>query len=196
MVYAGAPHPIAEDGPLAPAGPYALSKLAQEQLARRASGEDGIDVVITRSFNHTGPGQRPTFAAPGMARQIAMIEAGQSEAVVRVGNLAAQRDLTDVRDTVDAYIALMAQGTSGEIYNVASGVGRPIQAVLDGLVSRARVPIRVETDPALLRAGDIPVLVGDPAKLRQATGWQPRIPFDRTLDDLLEYWRAVVDRGV
>jgi GDP-4-dehydro-6-deoxy-D-mannose reductase len=131
-----------------------------------------------------------------MARQIAMIEAGQSEAVVRVGNLAAQRDLTDVRDTVDAYIALMAQGTSGEIYNVASGVGRPIQAVLDGLVSRARVPIRVETDPALLRAGDIPVLVGDPAKLRQATGWQPRIPFDRTLDDLLEYWRAVVDRGV
>jgi GDP-4-dehydro-6-deoxy-D-mannose reductase len=192
MVYAAAEQPISEDGVLAPASPYALSKLAQEQLALRASVEDGLDIVITRSFNHTGPRQRPTFAAPGMARQIALIEAGQAEPVMRVGNLAARRDLSDVRDTVRAYVALMERGRGGEIYNVATGAGRPIQAVLDGLLARARLSIRVETDPALLRAADVPVLVGDPAKLRQATGWQPEISFERMLDDLLAYWRAAV----
>jgi GDP-4-dehydro-6-deoxy-D-mannose reductase len=192
MVYAASERPIDEAGALAPASPYALSKLAQEQLALRAGAEDGLDVVITRSFNHTGARQRPSFAAPGMARQIARIEAGQADPVMRVGNLAARRDLSDVRDTSRAYIALMERGRGGEIYNVATGTGRPIQAVLDCLLLRARVPIRVETDPALLRAADVPVLVGDPAKLHQATGWQPEISFDRMLDDLLTYWRATI----
>ena len=104
--------------------------------------EDGLDVVVTRSFNHTGPRQTPAFAAPSMARQIALIERGQIEPVIKVGNLDAHRDLTDVRDVVRAYAALMKSGTAGVVYNVASGVGRSIRSVLDALVSRSRVPVR------------------------------------------------------
>lgn len=192
-LYAPSNLPLHEDSPLAPASPYALSKLAQEQLALRAVREDGVDVIVTRSFNHTGPRQSPEFAAPAMARQIALIERGGVEPVINVGNLSAQRDLTDVRDTVRAYALLMEKGVPGTIYNVASGIGRPMQAVLDALIRRARVPVEVRTDPARLRPSDIAVLIGDPGRLRAATGWAPRIDFDRMLDDLLEYWRAAVD---
>jgi GDP-4-dehydro-6-deoxy-D-mannose reductase len=190
-VYAPSEAPIAEDHAIAPASPYALSKLAQEQLALRAGAEDGLEVIVTRSFNHTGPRQQPTFVAPSIARQIALIERGEIEPVIRVGNLDAQRDLLDVRDAVRAYAALVGAGTPGTVYNVASGVGRPVREVLDALVSRARVPIRIETDTERLRANDIPVLIGDSSRLRDATGWQPAIPFDRMLDDLLAYWRGL-----
>lgn len=193
-VYAASDTPITEQHPLAPASPYALSKLAQEQLALRAAVEDGVEVIVSRSFNHTGPRQQPSFVAPSIARQIALIERGELEPVIRVGNLDAQRDLTDVRDTVRAYAALMTSGIPGTVYNVASGVGRPVRAVLDALVARARVPIRVETDPSRVRAKDIPVLIGDASRLRAATGWEPRIPFDQTIDDLLDYWRGVRPR--
>jgi GDP-4-dehydro-6-deoxy-D-mannose reductase len=188
-VYAAAPDPIPEDHPFAPSSPYALSKLAQEQLALRAADEDGLDIIVTRSFNHTGPRQTTSFVAPAIARQIALIECGKAEPVVRVGNLDALRDLMDVRDTVRAYAALMSAGTPGTAYNVASGVGRPIRSVLEALLSRARVAIRVETDPARMRPSDVPVLVGDAARLRRDTGWQPSISFDRMVDDLLAYWR-------
>ena len=190
-VYAPSTGPISEDDRLGPASPYALSKLAQEQLALSAGAEDGIDVIVTRSFNHTGPRQKPSFVAPSIARQIALIERGAQEAVIRVGNLDAQRDLMDVRDVVRAYAQLMTAGTPGTAYNVASGVGRPVRVLLDALLARARVPIRVETDPERLRASDIPILVGDSARLRQATGWQPQISFDQMMDDLLAYWRGV-----
>jgi GDP-4-dehydro-6-deoxy-D-mannose reductase len=189
-VYAAAPDPIPEDHPFAPSSPYALSKLAQEQLALRAADEDGLDIIVTRSFNHTGPRQTTSFVAPAIARQIALIECGKAEPVVRVGNLDALRDLMDVRDTVRAYAALMSAGTPGTAYNVASGVGRPIRSVLEALLSRARVAIRVETDPARMRPSDVPVLVGDAARLRRDTGWQPSISFDRMVDDLLAYWRV------
>lgn len=189
-VYAPSSDPIREDHALAPASPYALSKLAQERLALGAAAEDGIDVVVTRSFNHTGPRQTPLFVAPSIARQIAMIERGGAEPVIRVGNLDAQRDLLDVRDVVRAYAALMTGGTSGTVYNVASGVARPVRDVLAALVARARVPIRVEVDPARMRPNDIPVLIGDASRLRAATGWTPQIPFDQTMEDLLSHWRA------
>jgi GDP-4-dehydro-6-deoxy-D-mannose reductase len=190
-VYAPSPAPLREDDPLAPASPYAVSKLAQEQLALRAAREDGVDVIVTRSFNHTGARQSASFVAPGIARQIASIERGFQEAVIRVGNLDAVRDIMDVRDTVRAYAALLDGGTPGFVYNVASGVGRSIREVLDALVSRARVAVRVESDPARMRPSDIPTLVGDSTRLRQATGWEPRIPFGQMLDDLLAYWRGV-----
>lgn len=189
-VYAPSSEPISEDGVIATGSPYAISKLAQEQLAVRAIAEDGIHVVVTRSFNHTGPRQTPAFVAPSMARQIALIERGAMEPVIKVGNLDARRDLTDVRDVVRAYAALMKDGTSGTIYNVASGVGRPIRSILDALVSRSRVSVRIENDPARMRPNDVPVVVGDSSRLRQATGWQPAISFDQMLDDLLEYWRS------
>lgn len=189
-VYASSNHPHTEDEPVAPRTPYALSKLAQEQLGLRAGVEDGLDVLVTRPFNHTGPRQLPAFAAPSMARQIAMIERGDAEPVIRVGNLGAQRDLLDVRDVVTAYSALMDRGTAGTMYNIASGIARPIASVLEGLIARARVAVRVEPERARMRADDTPVLVGDSSRLRAATGWAPEIPFERTLDDLLDYWRS------
>jgi GDP-4-dehydro-6-deoxy-D-mannose reductase len=191
-VYAPSRDPLTEADPTGPSSPYAVSKLAQEQLALRAIAEDDCEVIVARAFNHIGARQRPGFAAPSFARQIARIEKGEAEPVIRVGNLDAQRDLTDVRDTVAAYAALMEYGRSGECYNVASGVARPIRAVLDALVARARVPVSVEPDPARMRPNDTPVLLGDASKLRQATRWVPAIPFEQTLDDLLDYWRAAV----
>lgn len=195
MVYAPSLSPLREDDPLAPANPYGLSKLAQEQLGWRGWAEDGLDVVLTRAFNHTGPRQRATFAAPGFARQIALIERGTLEPTIRVGNLDAQRDLSDVRDIVRAYALVMERGAPGTVYNVASGVARPIRAVLDALVQRSRVPVEVGLDPERLRPHDTPVLVGDASRLRAATGWTPAITFDRMLDDLLEHWRGAVRDG-
>jgi GDP-4-dehydro-6-deoxy-D-mannose reductase len=189
-VYAPSDRPIAEDGALAPGSPYALSKLGQEMRTLRAAVEDGLDVIVVRAFNHTGPRQAPAFAAPSFARQIALMERGALPPVIRAGNLTPRRDLSDVRDVVRAYVALMEHGAGGAVYNVASGVGRPIQALLDALIARARVKVTVETDPALLRPNDTAALVGDCTRLRRDTGWEPAIGFDQMLDDLLEYWRA------
>lgn len=191
-VYAPSSSPLREDDPLAPASPYALSKLAQEQLGFRGLAEDGLDVLLTRAFNHTGPRQSPSFAAPGMARQIALIERGAIEPLMKVGNLDAERDLTDVRDTVRAYTLLMERGVPGTVYNVASGIGRSMRTVLDALLTRSQVPVHVTVDPERLRPQDTAVLVGDATRLRTATGWTPVISFDRMLDDLLDYWRKAV----
>ena len=161
-VYAAASHAVDEDAPLSPASPYALSKLAQEALALRAAQEDGVEVVVARAFNHTGPRQEPAFAAPSFARQIALIERGAIEPVIRTGNLDAERDFTDVRDVVHAYELLMARGTPGRIYNVCSGVGRSIRSVLDALVARSTAKVSLELDPEKLRPSDTPVVVGNP----------------------------------
>jgi GDP-4-dehydro-6-deoxy-D-mannose reductase len=189
-VYAAAEHAHSENDPVRPRSAYSMSKLAQEQLALRAVDEDGLDVIVTRPFNHTGPRQTAAFAAPSFARQIASIERGEVEPVIRVGNLTARRDLLDVRDVVTAYTALMATGVPGTVYNVASGIARPIAAVLDGLIARARITVTVAPDAARMRPDDTPVMVGDASRLRNATGWAPAIPFERTLDDLLDYWRS------
>ena len=190
-VYAPSTSPLTEESPIGPSNPYAVSKLAQEQLALRAAREDGVDVVVTRPFNHTGPRQSAAFAAPNMARQIALIEAGLAEPVIKVGNLDARRDFTDVRDLARAYVSLIHKGVSSTVYNVSSGVALAMKSVLDALVARARVDVRVDPDPALMRPSDTPVLLGDSTKLRLATGWRPEIPFEQTLDDLLDYWRSV-----
>ena len=193
-VYASSDAPIKETGRLAPGNPYALSKLAQEQLTLRAFEDDGLEVVVVRPFNHTGPRQPPAFVAPSIARQLALIERGLAEPVLHVGNLDAQRDFSDVRDVVRAYIDLMERGTAGVVYNVGSGMGRTIRSLLDTLVARCRVSVRVEVDPSRLRPSETSALVADTTRLREQTGWQPRISFEKTLDDLLEYWRAEVQR--
>lgn len=190
-VYAASTAALTEESPVGPSNPYAVSKLAQEQLALRAAREDGVDVIVTRSFNHTGPRQSAAFAAPNMARQIALIEAGFAEPVVKTGNLDAQRDFTDVRDMARAYVALLRHDAESTLYNVASGTTRMMRSVLDALVARSRVHVRVETDPGLMRPSDTPIVLGDATRLRRETGWRPEIPFDRTLDDLLNYWRSV-----
>jgi GDP-4-dehydro-6-deoxy-D-mannose reductase len=188
-VYARADRPLREDDPLQPASPYGFSKLAQEHLGLKGLGAPGIDVVATRSFNHTGPRQTADFAAPAMARQIALIERGVVPAVLRVGNLDPVRDLTDVRDVVRAYAMLMEHGAPGTAYNVASGVGHSIRELLEALVSRASVKVDIAVDPDRFRPNDTPMVVGDARRLREVTGWGPQVQFDRMLDDLLTYWR-------
>lgn len=188
QVYAASNEPITEDGAIDPSSPYALSKLAQEQLALR-SGTEQMEVIVARPFNHTGPRQKPSFLAPGVARQIALIERGELEPVIKVGNLDPRRDLIDVRDAVRAYAALMNHGAPGTVYNVASGIPRPVRAIVEALVARARVPIRIEQDPSRFRPNDVPVLVGNAGRLKDATGWRPEIPFERMISDLLDFWR-------
>ena len=193
-VYRGSDTPIAETGSLAPSNPYALSKLAQEQLGIRSVDEDGIEVIVTRSFNHTGPRQTPSFAAPAFARQLARIEAGLEPPVMYVGNLDVRRDLLDVRDTVRAYELLVQHGRPAMPYNVCSGVAHSIRDLLEGLRARVKFPVRVEVDPARLRPNDTPALVGDPSLLQADTGWKPEISFDAMLDNLMAYWREAVSR--
>jgi GDP-4-dehydro-6-deoxy-D-mannose reductase len=190
-VYAGSDQPHHEDSPIAPSSPYAFSKFAQEQLGLRSVVEDGLEVIVTRPFNHVGARQSPKFSVSGMTRQIVSIERGEMEPVIHVGRLDTARDITDVRDTVRAYVLLMQRGVPGTVYNIASGVARTMRAVLDALIERARVPVRVEVEASRLRPHDDLVLVGDASRLRDATGWAPRISFDRTLDDLFEYWRSI-----
>ena len=193
-VYQPSDTPLTETDPVAPTNPYALSKLAQEQLGMRSVEEDGLDVVVTRSFNHTGPRQAASFSAPAFARQLARIEAGLDGPVIYVGNLDARRDMTDVRDTARAYELLVQHGRTATPYNVCSGVAYSIREILDALRSRVRVKVQIELDSNRLRPSDTPILVGDPTRLRSDTGWTPEISFDRMLDDLLDYWRSAVTR--
>jgi GDP-4-dehydro-6-deoxy-D-mannose reductase len=192
-VYRQSARAISEDDPIEPASPYALSKLAQEMLGRRAIAEDRQQVFLTRSFNHIGPGQAPSFAASGFARQVALIEAGLADATIAAGNLDSARDLTDVRDTVSAYRAIVERGRAGEPYNVCSGTAYKIRDVLDRVLAMSRVPIAIRIDPARYRPSDNPVLLGNPARILREVGWRPSIPLDRTLEDLLGYWRKEVE---
>lgn len=189
LVYRPADGPLDENAALGPVSPYGVSKLAQEMLAARyAAG--GLAVVRTRSFTHVGPGQDPSYAASSFAQQIARIEAGAAEPTLRVGDLGARRDLLDVRDTARAYRALMRRGVPGAVYNVCSGSARAMRDVLAALLALARVPVDVRVDPARLRPGDYPVLLGDRGRITAEVGWEPRIALDRTLRDLLDDWRA------
>jgi GDP-4-dehydro-6-deoxy-D-mannose reductase len=188
MVYGASDAPLTEDHPLAPGSPYALSKLAQEMVA--SGNGDRPPSLIARAFNHFGPRQAPWFVASDFARRIADIEAGRWQPELTVGNLGARRDLTDVRDTVRAYQAIVERGTPGRIYNVCSGRAIAIRELLDLMLSRARVPIRVTVDPARYRPNDLPLLVGDPGRMHRELGWQPEIPLEQTVDDVLAYWRT------
>jgi GDP-4-dehydro-6-deoxy-D-mannose reductase len=184
--------PITEDAPLRPASPYAVSKVAQGALALLYGPAGGLRVVLTRTFHHTGPGRGEAFAESSFARQVAEIEGGRREPVLRVGNLEAVRDFADVRDVVRAYWLLLEKGEGGRAYNVCSGRGRRIGDLLDILLAASAARVEVRVDPARLRPSDVPAQVGDPARLRAATGWEPTIPLERSLRDLLDDWRARV----
>jgi len=190
-VYRSADEPLTEDHPLIPESPYGVSKLAQELLASRAIA-DHIDVTIARSFNHVGPRQDPSFVASSFARQIAEIESGQRAAELCVGNLDARRDLSDVRDTVRAYAMLVERGQRGRAYNVCTGRAVTVRELLDRLLARARTTIKVHVDPARYRPNDVPLVLGDPSRIQREVGWTAEILLDRTLDDLLEYWRGQI----
>jgi len=187
LVYTPADRPLREDDPLVPDSPYGLSKLAQEMLATQA--RDGVTVIVARAFNHIGPRQDPMFAASGFAQRIADIERGRREPIISVGNLEARRDVTDVRDTVRAYQGMLTHGRHGDVFNVCSGAAIQIRELLNLLIARARVQVRVEIDPARYRPNDTPLVVGDPSRIRDRVNWAPEIPMARTMDDLLDYWR-------
>jgi GDP-4-dehydro-6-deoxy-D-mannose reductase len=189
-IYKPQDHPLAEHDAIQPLSPYATSKLAQELLARHVWHEQGVPAIIARSFNHTGPGQDPSYVAPSLARQIARIEAGLQEPRLRMGNLSPRRDLTDVRDVVKAYAAMLERAAPGEPINVCSGRALVIRELVDTFIARARVQVSAYEDPALFRPTDPQMLVGDHRRLTAQTGWRPEIPLERTVDDLLNHWRA------
>jgi GDP-4-dehydro-6-deoxy-D-mannose reductase len=182
--------PISETAPLRPTSPYGLSKAAADLAAEQAALGWGLDVIRMRPFNHLGPGQRSGFVAPDFASQIAAIERGEREAVLRVGNLAAKRDFTDVRDVARAYRDALERGVSGSVYNVASGVAVSIETILRFFLDRAHVPIRLEEDPSRLRPSDVPETRGDASKAERELGWRPSIPLEKSLSDVLEEWRS------
>ena len=192
LVYRQSDRPLKEEDPTGPATPYALSKLAQEMLGQRGVIEDRQHVLLTRPFNHTGPRQAPTYAAPTFAQQIALIEKGRMRPEIVVGNLEASRDLHDVRDTVRAYTTIVARGQPGRVYNVCSGQSFRMRDVLDRLVSMSRVPVTVTVDPERYRPSDNLVLWGDRGRIERELGWKPEIDLNQTLTDLLEYWRKEI----
>jgi GDP-4-dehydro-6-deoxy-D-mannose reductase len=187
--------PIPETHPFRPTSPYAVSKVAQEILALQYAEAHGLEVVATRSFNHSGPGQSDRFVLPSLARQIAAAERDAGEARLRVGNLEVRRDFLDVRDVVQAYLLLMQRGEPSRAYNVCRGEAYRLRDLLDLLVGRARVGVRVEVDPERLRAADLPVLRGDPGRLRARTGWEPRLGIEAMLGDVLDDWRRRLGSG-
>jgi len=186
LVYRTSALQMAEDHPLGPASPYGVSKLAQEMAADASP----LDTLLARPFNHAGPGQLPAYATSAFAQQVAEIEAGRRDAGLPVGNLDAKRDITDVRDTVRAYHALVDRGRPHRPYNVCSGRAYTMKGLLEILLSLARVRVRIDVDRARLRPSDNPVIHGSHARLTADTGWVPRIPIEQTLSDLLDYWRA------
>ena len=181
---------VSEETPLQPQSPYAISKMAQEALARLYARSYGMNICMTRSFNHGGAGQRPGFMVPDFASGIVKIERGEAEAL-SVGNLASRRDFTHVRDVVRAYRLIAEKGASGEVYNVGSGVTYSAQEVLDLLRSMAMCRVPVRQDPARMRPSDTPVICCDHGKLTRATGWEPSLGMADIARDTLEYYRSL-----
>jgi GDP-4-dehydro-6-deoxy-D-mannose reductase len=194
QIYRPSETPIDEDAPLQPSNPYGFSKLAQDDLGRRFATTEGLDVVIARPFNHIGPLQDSGFAVSSFARQIARVEQGRDRPVIQVGNLDARRDVTDVRDVAAAYACIMDAAPAGRVYNVCSGDVVSVRALLEALLSMSDAEIRVEVDKTRLRPLDVPVVQGDPSRIRVDLGWQPRVPLRQTLADTLDWWRQEVKR--
>ncbi|HEX3553621.1 MAG TPA: GDP-mannose 4,6-dehydratase [Thermoanaerobaculia bacterium] len=184
--------PIKETNPLRPLSPYAVSKVAQDYLGYQYFQSYGLKSVRTRGFNHTGPRRGQVFVTSNFCSQVAAIELDLQEPVIRVGNMEAIRDFTDVRDMVRAYWLAVTKAKPGEVYNIATGRGIHIREMLDLVLSFSRVEVRTEVDPSRLRPSDVEILIGDSAKFRADTGWEPKIPFEQTVRDLLDYWRKVL----
>lgn len=184
--------PMKEDNILRPLSPYAVSKVAQDLLAYQYFKSYGLDTVRTRGFNHTGPRRGDVFICSNFAKQIAMIEKKKQEPVIYVGNLDAKRDFTDVRDIVRAYWLSLEKGKKGDVYNIGTGKAYRIKEILDKLLSLSGDKIEIKIDPDRLRPSDVPVLLSDSTKFRKITGWEPRIPFNQSLQDLLNFWRERV----
>ena len=186
--------PIKETNPLRPLSPYAVSKVAQDYLGYQYFQSYGLKVVRTRGFNHTGPRRGQVFVTSNFCSQVAAIGLGLQEPVIRVGNIEAIRDFTDVRDMVRAYWLAVTKAKPGEVYNIATGNGIRISEMLNRLIEISGLDVKIEVDPERLRPSDVEILIGDASKFKADTGWEPRIPFEQTLNDLLDYWRQTLSR--
>ena len=184
--------PINEDTPLRPVSPYGVSKIAQDFLALQYHLSYKLQTVRVRPFGHIGPRLSPQFAASAFAKKIAEIENGKREPVLTVGNLEARRDLTDVRDMVQAYDVLLQRGISGDVYNIGRGTSYRMQELVDILLSFSKVKIEIQQDKKLLRPNDIPELRCDNTKMQKLTGWEATRSIHDSLRDVLEYWRGIV----
>lgn len=187
--------PIRETNLLRPGNIYAATKACQSMIGNIYARAYDMEIMMVRAFNHIGPGQASMFVVSDFCRQVAEIETGMREPVMKVGNLAAKRDFTDVRDVVKAYVKLIALGEAGENYNVGSGRARAIQDILDLIVSKSKAEIKVEIDPNKLRPVDVPIIEADIAKINKLTGWKPEIPLEQTIQETLDYWRSALSQG-
>ena len=181
--------PITEENALRPGNIYAATKACQNMIGNIYSKAYDMELMMVRAFNHIGPGQAPMFVVSDFCKQVAEIEKGVREPVMKVGNLAARRDFTDVRDVVKAYVKLIHAGRSGETYNVGSGNAQEIRAVLDLIISKSTADISVEIDSNKLRPVDVPIIEADITRLNRLTGWLPQIPLEQTIQETLDYWR-------
>lgn len=184
--------PVTENNPLRPMNPYAVSKIAQDMLGLQYYLSYGVATVRVRPFNHIGPRQRLGFVVPDLAKQVAEAEAGLREPVIHVGSLDVSRDFSDVRDIVRAYHLAITRGEAGDVYNIGSGKARTIRSLLEGLIRLSHVPLTYQEDRARVRPVDVPCVQADCTKFRAQTGWEPRIDFERSLRDILDYWRAEI----
>ena len=184
--------PISENHPLRPLSPYAVSKVAQDLLGFQYARSYKMHIVRTRAFNHTGPRRGEVFATSSFAKQIALIEANLQEPVIYVGDLTSRRDFSDVRDIIRGYWMALEQGDLGEVYNLCSGKDVAIRDVLDIYLGQTTRSITIKVDPQRLRPSDVLILRGDCSRLTQKVGWRPTIPLEKTLEDLLNYWRSKI----
>ncbi|PIN99076.1 MAG: GDP-mannose 4,6-dehydratase [Candidatus Diapherotrites archaeon CG10_big_fil_rev_8_21_14_0_10_31_34] len=184
--------PMTELNPLRPLSPYGVSKVAMDLLGYQYYQSYGLKIVRTRAFNHEGPRRGEQYVTSNFAKQVALIEAGKQKPILMVGNLEAKRDYTDVRDMVKAYWLAAEKGVPGEVYNIASGKAYKIQVIVDILKKLTKKDFEVKQDPKRLRPSDVQILLGDSTKFRKQTGWKPEIPFEKTMEDLLNYWREKI----
>lgn len=195
QVYAPSDAALLETSPMGPDNPYAASKAMAELLAVQYRKFTKGGIITARAFNHTGPGQSTTFALSSFARQLAEMEAGLRPPLLKVGNINVKRDFTDVRDVVVAYYELLEKGAVGEAYNVCSGRTILLADLVKELQNNCSVAVRMEIDPARVRLSEVPKIVGDAGKLHKTTGWLQKIPLEKTLKDLLAYWRTEITRN-
>ena len=186
--------PVRETNPLRPLSPYAVSKVSQDMMGYQYFKSYGMDIVRTRAFNHTGPRRPPVFVCSDFARQLIQVELGLRAPEIRVGNLDSKRDFTDVRDVVIAYWLALEKGKGGGVYNICSGNCYRIGDVLDMLIEVTGVKVKIVRDQARMRPSDVPVLQGDNSVFCSMTGWEPKIAFEKTLSDLVEFWRRALGK--
>ncbi len=192
QVYAPLASILTEASLVGPSNPYAASKAMSELLSVQYSKTQSGGIITARSFNHSGPGQRPDFVLSSIAKQFAEMSEAPREARLVVGNVDVIRDFTDVRDVVRGYAALVERARVGEVYNVCSGRGMRLGDIIAKFEHLSGIAVTAETDAARFRPGEVSTVVGDPTKMRTETGWAPQIPLDKTIRDLLDYWRMKV----